>query len=170
MKKVFIFILLMIGVLNMNADDKYKELTDFERYVIEDKGTEPAFTGIYTDHFEGGTYKCKRCGEELFNSDSKFHSNCGWPSFDDAIPGKVKEVPDADGRRTEILCNNCNAHLGHVFAGEGFTDKNIRHFVNSVSIDFEPASKQEMFSVESPKEEMSSFEGTSTSSHAVRLG
>lgn len=143
MKKVCIFILLLIGVLNMNADEKCKELTDFERYVIEDKGTEPAFSGIYTDHFEAGIYRCKRCGEELFNSDSKFHSNCGWPSFDDAIHGKVKEVPDKDGRRTEILCRNCDAHLGHVFEGEGFTNKNIRHCVNSVSLDFEPTKIKE---------------------------
>ncbi len=143
MKKVFVFILLLIGVLNMNADRKFKELTEFERYVIEDKGTEPAYTGIYTDHFERGTYRCKRCGEELFKSDSKFHSNCGWPSFDDAIPGKVKEVPDKDGRRTEILCSNCDAHLGHVFEGEGFTNKNTRHCVNSVSLDFQPTKIEE---------------------------
>lgn len=143
MKKLLIFVVLLIGVSFMCAEDKYNKLTDLEKYVIEQKGTEPPFTGIYNDFDEEGVYKCKKCGEPLFKSDDKFHSGCGWPSFDDAIPGKVKEQTDADGRRTEILCANCGAHLGHVFMGEGFTDKNVRHCVNSVSLQFEPKQAQE---------------------------
>lgn len=114
----------------------YKDLTTEERYVIIDKGTEYPFTGKYVDHKEKGVYTCKQCGQELYASESKFNSNCGWPSFDDEIEGAVKRVPDADGRRTEIVCSNCEGHLGHVFLGEGFTDKNTRHCVNSISIDF----------------------------------
>jgi peptide methionine sulfoxide reductase msrA/msrB len=138
MKQIIIIVLLMIGVMNMSAEDKYRDLTDFEKFVIEEKGTERAFTGEYTDYFEDGTYNCKKCGTELFRSNAKFHSGCGWPSFDDAIKGRVKELLDADGRRTEIVCANCGAHLGHVFRGEGFTDKNTRHCVNSVSLTFDP--------------------------------
>lgn len=116
---------------------KDNKLTDLEKYVIEQKGTEAPFTGEYVEHFEDGTYHCKKCGTELFDSSAKFHSNCGWPSFDDAIEGRVKEVPDKDGIRTEIVCANCGGHLGHVFEGEGFTDKNTRHCVNSVSLNFQ---------------------------------
>ncbi|MDO9578201.1 MAG: bifunctional methionine sulfoxide reductase B/A protein [Candidatus Cloacimonadales bacterium] len=137
MKQLILFVFLLIGVCFMSAEDKYNKLTDLEKYVIEQKGTERPFTGIYNDFDEEGVYKCKKCGEQLFQSGDKFHSGCGWPSFDDAIPGKVKEQIDADGR-TEILCANCGAHLGHVFPGEGFTDKNLRHCVNSVSLQFEP--------------------------------
>lgn len=116
---------------------KYNELTSFEKFVIIDKGTEPPFSGKYVDHKEEGVYTCKRCGEALFRSDDKFESNCGWPSFDDEIDGAIERKPDPDGRRTEIVCANCGAHLGHVFKGEGFTDKNLRHCVNSVSLDFQ---------------------------------
>ncbi|WP_198305621.1 bifunctional methionine sulfoxide reductase B/A protein [Arcobacter vandammei] len=115
----------------------FNKLSDFERYVIEEKGTERAFTGIYDNFYEKGVYRCKKCNAKLFLSDSKFKSGSGWPSFDDAISGAVKEVPDIDGRRVEIVCSNCDAHLGHVFKGEGFTSKNTRHCVNSVSLDFE---------------------------------
>jgi peptide methionine sulfoxide reductase msrA/msrB len=118
-----------------------KELTPEEKRVILYKGTEAPFTGQYYQHNESGTYTCKRCGAELFRSTDKFDSHCGWPSFDDAIPGAVKQLPDADGSRTEIVCAACGGHLGHVFVGEGFTDKNTRHCVNSISLNFAPEKK-----------------------------
>ena len=123
---------------NKNNTMKYNELTPQEEAIILHKGTERPFSGIYNDHWKRGTYTCKQCGSELYKSDTKFDGHCGWPSFDDEIEGAVKRVPDADGLRTEIVCANCNGHLGHVFIGEGFTDKNTRHCVNSVSLNFEP--------------------------------
>jgi peptide methionine sulfoxide reductase msrA/msrB len=119
---------------------KLNHLTPEEEYVILHKGTEPPFTGIYTDHKEPGTYMCKQCDTPLFLSTDKFDSHCGWPSFDDQIPGNVKMLPDADGHRTEIVCANCNGHLGHVFYGEGFTNKQTRYCVNSISMEFNPVS------------------------------
>jgi peptide methionine sulfoxide reductase msrA/msrB len=116
----------------------YNKLTPAEERVIINKGTEPPFSGKYVNHFEDGTYTCKRCGAKLFDSTSKFHSSCGWPSFDDQIEGTVKLQPDADGVRTEIVCANCGGHLGHVFTGEGFTPKNMRYCVNSISLKFDP--------------------------------
>jgi len=113
-----------------------KKLTPAEENVILQKGTEPPFIGKYNDFFEPGTYHCKQCGVPLFQSDDKFPSQCGWPSFDDAIEGAVKNTLDADGHRIEITCNQCGAHLGHVFTGEGLTDKNTRYCVNSISMDF----------------------------------
>lgn len=115
-----------------------RKLTKEEENVIVKKGTEPPFTGKYFAFWEKGTYVCKRCGAKLYHSESKFEANCGWPSFDDEIPGAVKRLPDPDGVRTEIQCANCGAHLGHVFVGEGFTEKDTRHCVNSISMDFVP--------------------------------
>lgn len=130
------------GKLKNEKEMKFNELTDFEKYVIVDKGTERPFTGIYYTNKEAGTYLCKRCNTPLYRSADKFDAHCGWPSFDDEIKGAVKRTLDADGRRTEITCAKCGAHLGHVFIGEGFTSKNIRHCVNSVSLNFVPDEKK----------------------------
>ncbi len=115
---------------------KFKRLSPEEINVIINKETEAPFTGEFDLIFEKGSYSCKQCGTVLYQSQNKFKSGCGWPSFDEAINGAVKEVPDADGRRTEIVCNNCGGHLGHVFRGEEYTSKNTRHCVNSISLAF----------------------------------
>jgi peptide methionine sulfoxide reductase msrA/msrB len=145
MKQLCTFLILLIYYTAMNEETfsqeklQYNDLTKAEASVINNKGTETPFTGKFTKYSEKGTYVCKKCGAALYNSSSKFDSSCGWPSFDDEIKGAVTRIPDADGMRTEIECANCGAHLGHVFTGEHFTSKNVRHCVNSVSLDFVPA-------------------------------
>lgn len=120
---------------------KYNKLTPEEEYVIVRKGTERPYTGALLNNKEKGTYVCKQCEAPIYRSEDKFESHCGWPSFDDEIDGAVKRIPDPDGMRTEIICSNCDGHLGHVFLGERFTDKNTRHCVNSVSMKFIPDKK-----------------------------
>ncbi|HAF07181.1 TPA: methionine sulfoxide reductase [candidate division WOR-3] len=135
------FLLLLIscnGEKIVKNDENFRKLTSEEEFVIIHKGTERPFSGKYNDFFEKGTYHCKRCNAPLFRSDSKFKSTCGWPSFDDELPGAVKKIPDSDGIRVEIQCANCGAHLGHIFKGEGFTKKNVRYCVNSISLIFVP--------------------------------
>lgn len=120
----------------MEQNAKYNKLNDYEKKVILEKATDRPYTGEYTDNKKTGTYICRQCNNPLYESKDKFDSHCGWPSFDDEIKGSVKQIPDADGMRTEIVCNNCQGHLGHVFMGEGFTSKNTRHCVNSTSMVF----------------------------------
>ena len=121
--------------------DSYNELNEQEQWVLLQKGTEPPFTGKYTDHFEsGGHYACRRCNAPLYRSEDKFHSHCGWPAFDDEVPNAITRLSDRSFGmvRTEIRCASCDGHLGHVFVGEGLTAKNRRHCVNSASIVFVP--------------------------------
>lgn len=120
---------------------EWNKLTKEEEDVIVRKGTEYPGTGTLLNNKEKGTYTCKRCNAALYRSDAKFESHCGWPSFDDELKGAVERIADADGMRTEIVCANCKAHLGHVFLGEGFTNKNTRHCVNSISMNFVPDKK-----------------------------
>ena len=117
------------------------KLTDFERYVIEEKGTERPFSGEYYQHDAKGVYLCKKCHAPLYRSEDKFNAHCGWPAFDDEIPGAVSRHVDADGRRTEIVCSQCGGHLGHVFDDGPVQTTGKRFCTNSVSITFIPAKK-----------------------------
>ena len=122
----------------MDSSD-YNQISPEERQVIEFKGTEPPFTGEYDDFYKEGIYVCRRCNSELYRSDDKFNAHCGWPAFDQEVPGSVNRLPDPDGQRTEIECASCGGHLGHIFIGEHLTQKNTRHCVNSLSMKFLPA-------------------------------
>ena len=144
-KLMLLFLLIsQTACTQTNKKMPYNKLSPEEQAVILHKATERPFTGEYVNTKEKGIYVCRQCNAALYRSEDKFESHCGWPSFDDEIPGAVKRIPDSDGRRTEIVCANCGGHLGHVFLNEGFTSKNVRHCVNSVSMKFIPAKKKNM--------------------------
>lgn len=127
----------------MKTKDQYNTLTEAEKRVLLEKGTERPFSGELLENTRSGMYVCKQCNAPLYRSDDKFNASCGWPAFDDEIEGAVERRPDDDGRRTEIVCSNCGGHLGHVFLGEGYTVKNTRHCVNSIAMKFIPAASSE---------------------------
>ena len=143
---LIIYMLLMLGFCQnpkptTQNTSHFNHLSEFEKSIIVNKGTEAPFSGEYDKHCENGLYHCKACMSPLFRSADKFNSNCGWPSFDDEIDGAIKRKTDYSGGmvRTEIMCSNCGGHLGHVFEGELLTDKNLRHCVNSISLEFKPS-------------------------------
>jgi peptide methionine sulfoxide reductase msrA/msrB len=161
-KKAFLIVLILFlsspfligGGLDMNDKDKKakppdsrlmlrNELSEKEAWIILDRGTEAPFSGKYWEHSEDGYYSCKYCNALLYRSQDKFHSDCGWPSFDDQLAGVVRRQADADGVRTEAVCANCDAHLGHVFRGEWLTPKNARYCINSIAMNFVPKDKVE---------------------------
>lgn len=146
MKNIFFTLLIFfipISIISQEKPDYFNKLNSKERNVIVNKGTEYPNTGKYNKHFEKGVYHCKACDSPLYESNSKFESNCGWPSFDDEIKNAVTRHPDyvLGYKRVEICCSKCGGHLGHVFEGEKFTEKNIRHCVNSISLVFKPNKK-----------------------------
>ena len=120
----------------------YNKLTSQEEDIIEGKGTESPFSGEYDDFYEDGVFICRKCNAPLFSSESKFDAGCGWPAFDSEYPDSINRLTDSDGERTEIQCANCGAHLGHEFTGEHLTEKDTRHCVNSLSIQFIPKDKE----------------------------
>ncbi len=145
MLKNLLFIVFIFSFYQANSQTdamQFNKLTLEEERVIIHKGTEMPWTGKLLNNKEDGVYTCKRCNAVLYKSEYKFDSHCGWPSFDDEVDGAVKRILDKDGKRTEIVCANCGAHLGHVFIGEGFTPKNTRHCVNSISLEFVPEKKK----------------------------
>jgi peptide methionine sulfoxide reductase msrA/msrB len=145
-RKVLTFMLALISLAQTGFTlpqkeatmNEWRKLTPKEEQVIVHKGTEAPFSGRFEKFHDAGLYTCRRCGAALYRSEDKFDSKCGWPSFDAEIPGAVKRLPDPDGRRIEIECAHCNAHLGHVFTGEKMTARDTRHCVNSISMDFVP--------------------------------
>ncbi len=138
---VFVHTISQTEIMGQNKM-KYNKLSPEEKRIMIYKGTEMPYTGKFVKHEEKGTYICRQCSAPLYRSADKFDSDCGWSSFDDEIDGAVKRIPDSDGRRVEIICSNCKGHLGHVFEDEGFTPKNVRHCVNSVSLEFIPQKKK----------------------------